>query len=303
MICFICKRGHASANALIRHFKLVHGLCPGKSLKLKCAQRGCSHVYHSFSGLRKHLSKCCAIDRSHLDYGESSSNANSISLGDVGVLPNQNSTCESVLPKTNIENSCATVVAELKVVGVAETTINYVVSALEEVVGDVYSQTQESVKKSLSLEEPIKSLVESQIDQCFEKMQNPFVALNTESKRMQYFSDKWGKIDPVEYVLGTRFATRRNRTIGTFAQTIVKDKFVYIPIIETIQSIYKHPNIKDMMMRDSQQIPNFLYDIQDGELFKNHALFSKQRHAVQIQLFLMNLNAQIPLDQKREYIN
>ncbi len=94
------------------------------------------------------------------------------------------------------------------------------------------------MKNSLSLKEAIKSFVESQIDQCFEKMQNPFAALNTESKRMRYFSDKWGKIDPVEYVFGTRFATRRNRTTETFAQTIVKDNFVYIPILETLQTIY-----------------------------------------------------------------
>ncbi len=190
-------------------------------------------------------------------------------------------------------------VAELKVAGVAETTINYVVGALEEVIGDIHSETQESVKNSLSLEEPIKSFVESQIDQCFEKMQNPFAALNTESKRMRYFSDKWGKIDPVEYVLGTRFATRRNRTTETFAQTIVKDKFVYIPILETLQTIYKHPNITDMTARDSHQRPNCLYDIHDGEFFKNHALFSKQRHAVQIQLFFDEFECSNPLGSKR----
>lgn len=81
-------------------------------------------------------------------------------------------------------------VAELKVAGVAETTINYVVSALEEVIEDIHSETRESVKNSLSLEEPIKSIVESQIDQCFDKMLNPFMTMNTESKRMQYFSEK-----------------------------------------------------------------------------------------------------------------
>ncbi|XP_026112913.1 uncharacterized protein LOC113091546 isoform X3 [Carassius auratus] len=116
---------------------------------------------------------------------------------------------------------------------------------------------------------------------------------------MRYFSDKWGKIDPVEYVLGTRFATRRNRTTGTFAQTIVKDKFVYIPILETLQSIYRHPSITDMMARDSQQRPNCLYDIHDGEFFKRHALFSKQRHAVQIQLFFDEFECSNPLGSKR----
>ncbi|XP_047658047.1 uncharacterized protein LOC113658066 [Tachysurus fulvidraco] len=88
----------------------------------------------------------------------------------------------------------------------------------------------------------------------------------TESKRMQYFSEKWGKIDPVQYVLGTRFATRYNRTTGTFSQTIVKDKYVYIPILETLQFIYKHPKIKDMMARDSQQKTNFLYDMMESSL-------------------------------------
>lgn len=68
-------------------------------------------------------------------------------------------------------------VAELKVAGVAETTINYVVGALEEVIGDIHSETQESVKNSLSLEEPIKRVVESQIDQCFEKNAKSFCGI------------------------------------------------------------------------------------------------------------------------------
>ena len=75
-------------------------------------------------------------------------------------------------------------------------------------------------------------------------MINPFVTLNNESKRMVYFSEKWRKIDPVELVLGTRFATRLNRTTRTFLQTTVKDKCIYIPILETLKSIYNHPNIK-----------------------------------------------------------
>lgn len=55
---------------------------------------------------------------------------------------------------------------------------------------------------------------------------------------MKYFSEKWGKIDPVEYVLGTRFATRFIRRTGGYGQIIVKeihlhtnpqDGEVYIP--------------------------------------------------------------------------
>ena len=295
----MCKRWHANANALIRHFKLVHGLCSGKGLKLKCAHRGCSHVYQSFSGLRKHLIKCFANDNLSFDDSECSTTNNSISLGDTDVLPTQSLPCDAVLQERNILNSCATLLAELKVAGVAEATINYAVSALQEVVRDIHSHTQEALKNSLALEEPIKSVVESQIDECFEKVINPFVVLNSESKRMVYFSEKWGKIDPVEFVLGTRFATRLNRTTRTFLQTTVKDKFMYIPILETLKSIYNHPNIKDMLIRDPKQSQHLLYDIQDGEFFKDHALFSKQEHAIQIQLFFDEFECCNPLGSKR----
>ena len=46
---------------------------------------------------------------------------------------------------------------------------------MEEIVGDVYDLAKESVKKCLSLVEPNKSEVECKIDECFEKMENPFV--------------------------------------------------------------------------------------------------------------------------------
>ena len=83
----------------------------------------------------------------------------------------------------------------------------------------------------MSIQEPIKSDIGCKIHQCFDFF-NPFVVLNSESKRRQYFTGKWGRVDPVEYVLGTRFDTQRNRTTGGYDQ-IVTDKFVYISILKT----------------------------------------------------------------------
>lgn len=57
MWCFICKSPQANANSLTKHLKLIHGLCSGKTLWLKCGQAGCSQVYGTFSGFRKHLNK------------------------------------------------------------------------------------------------------------------------------------------------------------------------------------------------------------------------------------------------------
>ena len=93
------------------------------------------------------------------------------------------------------------------------------------------------MKQCLSLQEPIKSEVECKIYQCFEKIENPFGVLNSETKRKQYFTEKWGRVEPVECVLGTRFDTRRNRTTGTYDPVVVTDTLVYIPVLKTLDFI------------------------------------------------------------------
>lgn len=52
MFCFICKRSQTNANSLIKHFKVIHGLCSGKTLRLKGGQFGCAQVYGTFSGFK-----------------------------------------------------------------------------------------------------------------------------------------------------------------------------------------------------------------------------------------------------------
>ena len=130
-------------------------------------------------------------------------------------------------------------------------------------------------------------------------MENPFGEFNSENKRRQYFTEKWGRVDPVEYVLGTRFDTLCNLTTGAYDQVVVTDKFVYIPILKMLEFIYKHPNIKEMMQTDSSSREN-LNDLCNGDLFKSHALFSKPRHAIQIQLFYDDFETANPLGSKRK---
>ena len=63
--------------------------------------------------------------------------------------------------------------------------------------------------------------------------------------------------------------------------------------------ICKHPNINDFLSRDWEKKETFLYDIQDGEFFNSHALFLKQNHAFQIQLFFDEFECSNPLGSKR----
>ena len=130
MICSICKRPQASANSLTRHLKVAHGLCSGKMLKIVCGQDGCLKVYGTFSGLRKHLNKA---HRSCLDVPFEGPSTEVVVLSDCDESESTSNPCNPVV--NNIVESCAATVAELKMAGVGETTINSLVNSLEEIVG------------------------------------------------------------------------------------------------------------------------------------------------------------------------
>ena len=75
-------------------------ICLGKSLHLKCGQVGCSHVFDTFSGCRKHLNKAHEERTeafSDNDGEGSSTAANSFAANDVGDMPAPSSHCDSVL--------------------------------------------------------------------------------------------------------------------------------------------------------------------------------------------------------------
>ena len=215
--------------------------------------------FGTFSGFRKHLN---TAHEPCDDAGEGLSTAEDVaqSYVDVDYIPTSPPS-DPVLYNKSLVDSCATTIAELKVAGVGETTINSLVTSMEEIVDDIHSRAKESVKQCLALQEPVKEEIECKIDQCFEKCENPFSVLNSETKRRQYFTEKWGRVDPVEHVLGTRFDTRRNKTTGTYDPTVVTDKCVYIPILKTIDFIYKHPHIKEMLQSDSSSREDILTDL------------------------------------------
>lgn len=55
--CSICISCFGTVLLLFRHLKLIHGMYPRKSLRLKCGQTGCCLQFPSYSGFRRHLIK------------------------------------------------------------------------------------------------------------------------------------------------------------------------------------------------------------------------------------------------------
>ena len=298
LICFVCHSHFVGTNDLVRHMRLIHGLYPGKSLRLKCAQGGCCHVLTTFSGFRKHLNSKHA--KNIESEGETDNIVDGYDAGDDTQAQHFEGAASSskVLPAPDIStrDMCASAIAQLQVAGVGQSTLNNFVSSMEEIIMDVQSQTKEAALKCLSSQD---TDVKAKIEQTFKTLENPFTALNTETKRNAYFEQKWKTVEPVEKVLGVRFENRRNRSTGTYDQVVVTDKFAYVPILETLQSILRNPHLSDMFMSSHNPKDGVYFDINDGLHMKRHPLFSQKKNALQIQLFFDEFETANPLGSKK----
>ncbi len=273
MICFICFCCLENTNVLVRHLKLIHGLLPGKSLRLRCGEAGCCFEFATFSGFRKHLkrvhegSKVLCVEDAAVVHNAVGQPSNS----DVATCSKDSSL---PVPGKNTTDLCASALAQLQAAGVSQTTIDTFVMSMEEVVQDIQDQVKETAMNCLFSE---NTDIKSSIEQSFHEIENPFTMLNSISKRKSYFTKKWEIVQPVEKVIGVRFDNRRNKTTGTYEQVAVTDKFAYVPILETLQNILKHPNTT---CRFKSGLPNkngIYSDIEDGLYIKRHPLFSTEK--------------------------
>ncbi len=137
------------------------------------------------------------------------------------------------------QEMCASLIAKLLSCGVATNVIKTVAENMEELVEELHSNVKDDVVKFIPNDEDMRT----KSDDYFDSLENPLGKLNTETKWKKRFSQKWGIVEPVEVALGVRYDTRRNRTAGTYDQVPVTDKFVYIPLLETLKYIFTNQEI------------------------------------------------------------
>lgn len=277
----------------------------GKQRKLpelqSCEQEWCvsiSRSFSSFSGFRKHLNKCdvsSSFDSAELDFSPVQSVTDTSTTANVDVVP-EHLEAESELSSADLVNSCAAVISDLKAAGVGQSVVNSVVNSMEEIVQDIQQHAKETVIKHVFSNERETEMCKK-VEACFDELENPFSVLNSEYKRSKYLSDKWETVEPVECVIGSRFDTRRNKKTGTYDQAVVQDKFMYVPILSTLESIFKSQHVGEMLKK-SDTCDSRLRDICDGSLLKTHPLFSTEKHTVQIQMFYDDFEVANPLGSK-----
>lgn len=295
--CFICKLPHRSSPLLCQHLRLQHGLYPGKTLRLNCGQLGCSSSFCTFSGLKKHLN-CSHRDVVSSDVVDNVDIQREVDepLTSQFVSLDSPATTQASVGFSPVLSMCGSVVAQLQASGVAESTVQSVVESMEILVDDINNQARQAVLDCSSEMHDVD--LANKVENCFDQLQNPFSVLNTRFKRQKYFEGKWEIVEPVEYVLGVRFDMRRDQT-GVYSQIPVTDKFVYVPILGTLKSIFKNAELCEAFLQAKQHEEGIYRDICDGSYFKSNSLFSQEKHALQIQLYFDEFETANPLGSKK----
>ena len=302
MFCFVCSANCDSPNLLVRHLKLIHGFCSARNLCIRCGQPGCIFEFSSFSGFRKHLNRVHnTMSNSYINPSSQLSfecppcELPACSPCDLPTCSNESSKDVPVTNKSTLE-FCGSAVAQLQSAGVAQSVIDTFVNTMEEAVHEIQAQVMDTAFECLTSQNPE---TDSKLRQSFEGIENPFSSLNSVSKRSKYFKQKWDIVDPVEKILGSRFENRKNKISGAYNQVVVTDTFSYIPILETLQSIFKDQKALSLLKSECVSKDGVYSDINDGLYIKRHPLFSTDKYAIQIQLFYDDFETANPLGSKK----
>lgn len=306
--CHICRSMHSAPSALIQHLKFFHGLYPGKKFVVICAQEGCSLQFNSYAGFTKHLNGYhSSVNTSSDDLQtphQSELDEQSLRDNAFGMDPdmtNQPSTSQmsnqpstSQISKDKTKDMCASIIAKLQGSGVANNVVLSVIESMEEYVNDAHANLKEQVLSAVPADNPSRSAVEEVFNSTF----NPFADLNTNSKWTKYFSEKWGVVEPLEMHLGVRYDSKRNKISGVYEQVPVNDTFVYIPLLKTLEFIFKNKVVCGQINK-SATVVGLYQDLCDGKYYQNHPLYSKSKNSLQIQLYYDDFETSNPLGSKQ----
>lgn len=302
--CFICKCPFGTCQTLISHLRLNHSFYPTTKFKLFCAQDGCRRQFSTYAGLRKHLNT--VHDRECSDNAALSTESRQGTLNENPFLTNETARTDQIqmdfgpfennetnLNKINTDDICTSIIGKLQSSGIPNNTVSAIVNDLEEFTNELHSQIKQEILSVV----PEDNAVRNALEQSLEKFDNPFSDLNSETKRTKYLNTKWGVVEPQEIILGNRFDMRRNKTTGTYSQVPVRDTFIYVPILDTLKFMCRNSEICKLLTQTDNK--NTYDDFRDGSYFKAHPLFSKQKIALQIQIYYDDFETANPLGSKR----
>ncbi|XP_036148433.1 uncharacterized protein LOC118647499 [Monomorium pharaonis] len=122
-----------------------------------------------------------------------------------------------------------------------------------------------------------------------------FKNMDTLPGQIEVLKKNYKYIQPREIPLGYRIDQRFNRCKQEWEQKQVYETMQYVSIIETLQLIMSHNDVREYINSETIYDHDWLINFRDGQSFQTHEYFRKYPNALRIQLYYDDIVINNPL--------
>lgn len=263
--CFICGASFHELKHVINHLKLIEHIKEGANTQIKCViNYGCKNTFATFSGLRNHIKKHT------LSLTNSTETPIIIPLKTTALssrTQNNNNLNESknYINKEGIKGDFKNLYITMNQLGLPETSIT-----------KILLQTESLIKNVL--------ISKCDVDE-FEKLVRPYCSKYI---RREALKNNVYYVAPEEIPVGHRWETKFNRSTGDYKKIIVQNRFIFIPITQTIKKLFLNIHFRSLFKehQESHNCETSVYKYPCcGSSFQSLPEKVKKNSFLQLQLY------------------
>lgn len=248
--CFVCLFRSGNISQLIQHLRCCHFPIE-HNLSLKCCSDSCSLIFKTYSGFRKHLKNCKQLtdiennleDTTINDDISENASTCQLNVNDHDYTFDGNADIDKTEYQTMDENF----------VNLAYEVNIHIVSLISEILSFGIPLTA-NIKITDSIRELTQTILESvkeickgrhfqqNIDLFSNKVLHYFEKYDSEYKIKKHYLNTM--VEPKEISVGVRIEQVFDKRSNTYIQCNKPNKFVYVPILDTLAYILKNKQIQ-----------------------------------------------------------
>ncbi|XP_039893844.1 uncharacterized protein LOC120737295 [Simochromis diagramma] len=182
----------------------------------------------------------------------------------------------------------------------SQRSVNNIVLGVQQYQTALLTSLRGKIKTILERQPDSNGPLQQEVLSTLDNFQDPFPICAASNLQDRVTQMHFNPVTPEEIII-SNYACRVKK--GESRVLAIKNKsFYYIPLIESLKQLLSNSRLFDMLSAGPQSCPNasFLYDINDGIIFKTHPLFSKKNSALQLILYSDEIEMCNPLGSRVE---
>lgn len=328
--CFLCNLTYTEVNVAIKHLRKDH-LVKEKVDEIKCLvfkKQRCGKSFQTFSGLRKHLKTCvnktcenlcsenisknesldCDLHESNEQNAEIVNSDILFSCNEENVLHNPQNDQTSFIFCSNTEDNyekanafLKSLVSEVHSYGLKYKTVDCLFKLFGKLVREVSNINISLIQSG----DGVNAL--EVIDSTSDFLCNKIRDHDSKYKRQQKNEADCFYVKPEERAVGAHYEMKRERGSNLALPKLVQSKFQYVPITETLKSLFKCDDFRKLYFDYNSANEEHgkhkcnagtYVDFCCGNVYKNVELFQSHPNSLQIQIYTDDFEICSPLKTK-----